>query len=216
MSNLDRARRRIAVLTSIGALLAAAASPLSATAAADQPTGPLAAEMRSLLKLQPGGLQVSDNALVWEATGTVVVWPSPGERVAPKGLGHNVRRDTARRVGVEALADYSPDSVQDVHGCPSGITVKDYYCFYTDINWGGRRLQFTGATAYGEARDWGFDNQTSSWVNTDSNVNVHVYDGVVTFEWLLWNMPENSVSSYVGNSVNDRMGSWRSCPSPIC
>jgi hypothetical protein len=118
-------------------------------------------------------------------------------------------------MGVEALADYSPDSVQDVYGCPSGITVKDYYCFYTDSGWGGRRLQFTGQTDYGEARDWGFDNQTSSWVNTDSNVRVETFDGVIDNQWRLWDMPENSRSSYVGDSLNDRMGSWRSwCPWP--
>jgi len=207
MAKLRLARVRIALYCAVGVLLAGAAAPLTATAASDGLSGPLAGEMRQLLELQPGGVQVSDNAMAWESTGTVVVWPSPGERVAPIGLGKNVRHDTARRLGVEPLADYegqSDYSIQDVHGCPSGITVKDYYCFYTDINWGGRRLQFTGATRNGDASNWGFANQTTSWVNTDTDCQVFAYAPNVG----LWTEPENSVSSYVGNANNDRMTSW--------
>ncbi|MEV6272140.1 peptidase inhibitor family I36 protein [Kribbella sp. NPDC051936] len=203
------ARAKIALFGAVGMLLAGAAVPLSASAAPDGPSGPLAGEMRQLLKLQPGGVQVSDNAMVWEATGTVVVWPSPGERTAPKGLGSNVRRDAARHAGVEPLGDYS---TLDVHGCPSGITVKDYYCFYTDINWGGRRLQFTGATSVGNAANWGFDNQTSSWVNTDTDCTVFAYDAVNGGVPNMWYEPEGSVSSYVGNSYNDRMSQWHCSP----
>ncbi|TCC43206.1 peptidase inhibitor family I36 protein [Kribbella sindirgiensis] len=204
MSKSRLMRRKLAVVAAIGVVLAGSAAPVSASAIADGPTGPLAGEMRRLLKLQPGGVQVSDNALVWEATGTVVVWPSPGERVAPKGLGSNVRRDAARRMGVEPLTE---NSIQDVYGCPSGITVKDYYCFYTDINFGGRRLQFTGATGSGYASSWGFDNQTSSWVNTDSDVTIHAYDATTGTGWL-WDEPENARVSYVGDTKNDRMSWW--------
>lgn len=165
--------------------------------------------MRQLLKLQPGGVQVSDNAMAWEATGTVVVWPSPGERVAPKGLGSNVRRNAARRMGVEPLTD---NSIQDVYGCPSGTFVKDYYCFYTDINFGGRRLQFTGATGSGSASNWGFDNQTTGWVNTDTDVRVHAYNTTTGSGWL-WDEPENARVSYVGDTKNDLMSWWTTTPS---
>nr|WP_239062722.1 peptidase inhibitor family I36 protein [Streptomyces sp. SID13031] len=190
-------------MAATGVALAAATVPLSAGAASTAPTGPLAAEMAQLLKLQPGGIQVSDNALAWEKTGTVVVWPSPGESVAPAGLGNNVRADAARRAGVAAE---SSRSIQAVHGCPSGITVKDYYCFYTDSNWGGRRLQFTGATVRGNAGNWGFDNQTSSWVNTDTDVTVYAYDSPDSH---LWTEPEKSVNSLVSSGSNDRMSQWQ-------
>ena len=79
-------RSRVALVFTAGVLLIGATAPLPANAAGDSPAGPLAAEMRQLLVLQPGGVQVSDNAMVWEATGTVVVWPSPGDLVAPPGL----------------------------------------------------------------------------------------------------------------------------------
>ena len=207
MRNLRAARARIALFCAVGALLTGAGAPLSASAAPDGPEGPLAGEMRQLLKLQPGGVQVSDNAMVWEATGTIVVWPSPGEAVAPKGLGSNVRREATRRLGLESLADdpvQTEYSIQDVHGCPSGLTVKDYYCFYTDINWGGRRLQFTGETRNGNAANWGFASQTTSWVNTDTDCEV-VANGPNVF---LWHEPEKSVSSYVGDANNDKMTYW--------
>lgn len=94
--------------------------------------------MRQLLKLQPGGVQVSQNAMVWDSGATVVVFPSPGERAAPRGLGKKVRQATLRQIGAEFLAKDA--GTQDVYGCPSGIFKKDYFCFYTDANFGGRRL----------------------------------------------------------------------------
>lgn len=206
MTKLGGVRRRVAVLSAVSALLAVAVSPLSA-GAVGQPTGPLAAEMRQMLKLQPDGVQVSDNAMVWEAAGAVIVWPSPGELEAPNGLGSNVRHAAARNLGVDTLADMSPDTVEDVHGCPSGVTVKDYYCFYVDSNFGGRRLQFTGATIGGNAESWGFNNQTSSWVNTDTDCEVTASD--TSTGGGLWREPEKSVSSYVGNVNNDKMSNWQ-------
>jgi Peptidase inhibitor family I36 len=170
-----------------------------------RPTGPLAAEMKELLKLQPGGVQVSDNALVWDSGNTVVVFPSPGEGVAPKGLGANVRPDVLRSIGAQWMI--SPDGIEDVHGCPSGVLTKDYYCFYTDRDFGGRRLQFS-ETCSDFAADWGFNNQTSSWVNTGTNKEIEGWDSQNRYH--LWDEPQHSVSSFVGSSNNDRM-SWWSC-----
>ena len=53
-----------------------------------------------------------------------------------------------------------------VNGCPSG-----WFCFYKDINFNGRKLQFSdcrldGVTQY--LTTYGFGNQTSSWVVNDT------------------------------------------------
>lgn len=99
-----------------------------------------------------------------------------------------------------------PAEPLDVYGCPSGIFVKDYYCFYTDAGFGGRRLQFS-ETCRDTADDWGFDNQTSSWVNNDTDKVIIAY-GDQARDNKLWDEPENSVNSNVGAANNDRMSAW--------
>jgi hypothetical protein len=49
-----------------------------------------------------------------------------------------------------------------------GSRHNDYYCFYGDINFGGRRLQWSDAYKWPNwvrFSDYGFTHQTSSWVN---------------------------------------------------
>ncbi|QNE18197.1 hypothetical protein F1D05_10195 [Kribbella qitaiheensis] len=195
----------------------ASAQPLTPAPTAGAPiaagvTGPVAAEMTAMLKLNPGGIQVSDNAMVWPGgAGTTAVWPSPGQKFAPAGLGSNIRYDVLKSMGIDSVTSEFGDEygVEAVHGCPSGVTVKDYYCFYTDIAFGGRRLQFTGATSAANAGNpWSFDNQTSSWVNTDTNVIVGVCDGANQTGTILWIEPENSAVSALSTSLNDKLSSW--------
>lgn len=194
-------RRLIALLTS--GCVGAAIFLLTGTASANpRVSGPVAEEMGRLLKLQPGGVQVSDNALIWNKGATVVVFPSPGENVAPRGLGANVRYDALRAIDAEELAN--DVGVMDVHGCPSGVLKKDYYCFYTDRDFGGRRLQFA-ETCTGNAGNWDFDNQTSSWVNTGTNKTIYAHD---YNSENLWYEPQNSVNTFVGTGDNDRMDYW--------
>ena len=194
-----RIRRWSSVVVSLAASLIII--PADAGAAPAGPTGPLAGQMVEILAQQPGGVQVSDNALAWEGGHMVVVLPASGERVAPTGLGSNPRVSEARSMGLEELVD--PVGVQDVHGCPSGITVPDNYCFYDDLHFHGSRWQFS-ETCSSDAANWGFASRTSSWVNTDTDKTIHARDGLS----ILWNEPENSVSTYVGDHNNDRMKSW--------
>jgi hypothetical protein len=140
-----------------------------------------------------------------------VVWPSPGQKYAPAGLGSNIRHDVVRSLGIESVTSEFGDEfgIEAVHGCPSGLTVADHYCFYTDISFGGRRLQFTGATSAANAGDpWNFDNQTSSWVNTDTNVLVTTCDGANQTGTILWTEPENSSVSALATAKNDKVSSW--------
>ncbi|MEU4743203.1 hypothetical protein AB0G02_22450 [Actinosynnema sp. NPDC023658] len=194
-----RALVRAGAAFSVVALLVAAPAGAGATPAG--PTGPLASEVEELLAEHPGGVQVSDNAVAWLGGRILVVMPSPGEAVAPKGLGANVRYPRARAAGLAEPADAA--EVRDVHGCPSGTTKKDNYCFYENRDWGGSRWQFAD-TCGDEASDWGFSAKTSSWVNTDTDKTIIAYAGSSR----LWDEPENSGSKYVGDAHNDKMTRW--------
>lgn len=171
-------------------------------AADSLPVGPLAAEMAELLELQPGGVQVSDNAMAWDDGATVVVWPDPGTDQAPAGLGSNVRAEAAQAMGLTE-ADSTDFSVMGSwSSCP-----YDWYCFYTDSNWDGIRYQFS-STCSGYASDWGFNNQTTSWANrggSGKTIYALDYDGGS----LLWSELSGTSDSYVGSNDNNRMSYWR-------
>jgi hypothetical protein len=200
---------RVSSITSMVAALvllggtATAAAPQAASApqVASAPTAGPQKEIDAYLRAHAGGVQVSDNAVAYRAGEVVVVFPSPGERRAPDGLGGNVR-STALAAGVAADFDAAASSVA---GCPSG-TFDRWYCFYTDSNFGGRRLQFLNTCA-DDAADWGFNNSTSSWVNTNPNSRIVAWD--YRGGEALW-VEGYGVSSdnWVGSSDNDRMSYW--------
>jgi aminoglycoside phosphotransferase len=76
-------------------------------------------------------------------------------------------------------------------------------------SFGGRRLQFAGATSAANAGDpWNFYNQTSSWVSTDTNVLVTTCDGPNQTGTILWTEPENSAVSALVTAKNDKVTSW--------
>ena len=178
------------------------------------------AELDRVLALQPGGTQVSDNAVVWGDGDVVLVVPDRGQAKAPAGLGANVRRHLLDTPALRSLDTTSVATKRGsstvagsgqslaTHECPGGAFTKDYYCFYQYRNWGGRRVQFTGQTSEAHAADWGFNNGTTSWVSNDVDCEVKTYN---TFEGsLLWRQPENSVSAYVGSEHDNKM-SWWTC-----
>ncbi|MFI9007924.1 peptidase inhibitor family I36 protein [Actinosynnema sp. NPDC053489] len=196
-SNVRRALVRSGAVVSAVVLASLAVHPAADAAA----TGPLAPDVARALAGHPGGVQVSDNAVAWAGGRVVLVLASPGEAVAPKGLGANPRHRAVRAAGLTGLVD--PAGVRDVHGCPSGVTKKDNYCFYENRDFGGHRWQFADTCA-DSAGDWGFSNKTSSWVNTDTDKTIIAYSGSTR----LWDEPEKSVSSYVGDAKNDKMTRW--------
>lgn len=154
-------------------------------------------EMDAYLTTYPGGSQISDNALTYLDGEVVIVFPVPDSRVAPSGLGSNVRdTELARRVQAQVTSSSS------VYGCPGG----GWYCFYTDSNFGGRRLQFF-STCADFAADWGFNNSVSAWVNTNP------YSQIVALDYsggpILWVEGYGvSYDNWVGSTANDRMSYW--------
>ncbi|RIQ12641.1 peptidase inhibitor family I36 protein [Jiangella rhizosphaerae] len=200
-------RRLLATLAGVATtvLVAAGGAYGGAVTGEAEPAGPLAAEMTAALEQQPGGVQLSDNAMAWGGGEVIVVWPSPGEEAAPAGLGDGLRSDVVEALGVTELADpWQASGGVEARGsastCPSG-----YYCFYTASNFDGARYQFS-STCSGYASSWGFDNNASSWVNRNSSRNYHAYDYVGGTR--LWTMTPGTSDSYVGSSADNRMSYW--------
>lgn len=161
------------------------------------------------LAAKAGGIQISDNAIAYRGGDVIIVFPNPGERVAPRGLGAHVRATALAQRADAQSQSVTPNTTQN---CPAGV-FDHWYCFYTDQNFGGRRLQFL-TTCSDSANNWGFDNQTTSWVNTNGSIQIGAYDGG-NYNGLLWVMGSGvSTSSNVGAVNNDRMSSWRANPCP--
>ncbi|ADU49540.1 hypothetical protein [Intrasporangium calvum] len=192
-------RTRLTSTTTVLAALLLLGST-AAGAVPDRPTGPQR-EIDAYLRGHPGGVQVSDNAVAYRDGDVVVVFPDPGEPRAPEGLGANVRSVAL----ATELADDLQAAAASYAGCPYGASDR-WYCFYTDSGFGGRRLQFLN-TCSDYASDWGFNNATSSWVNTnpDSRIVAWDYRGGTA----LW-VEDQGISSdgWVGSGDNDRMSYW--------
>lgn len=203
-------RRLLATLAGLATtVLVAGGAHGGAVAGEAAPTGPLAAEMAAALEQQPGGVQLSDNAMAWDDGGVIAVWPSPGDDAAPHGLGDNVRSDVVDALGVTELAGLAePAGAAEARGsastCPPG-----YYCFYTSTNFDGARYQFS-STCSAYASTYGFDNTATSWVNRNSGRNYHAYDYLGGSR--LWTMTPGASDTYVGASADNRMSYW-SCTS---
>lgn len=201
MSIRTRVTSLFAVLTALLLLgSAAAAAAPGATSSPSGPSGPQA-EIDAYLAEHPGGVQVSDNAVAYRDGDVVVVFPDPGEDRAPNGLGANIRTSSL----ATGLAEDLQAAASSIAGCPYDASDR-WYCFYTDSGFGGRRLQFLNTCA-DNAADWGFNNSTSSWVNTnpDSRIVAWDYRGGTA----LW-VEDYGISSdnWVGTSDNDRMSYW--------
>jgi len=138
-------------------------------------------QIDQILRDYPGGERLSDNEVAWNEGSVVLVLPT-----------------------LQAQTCYPWSGC--VHGCPPG-----WYCFYEHWEFGGRRLQFSDCSPGGTTqslRDYGFENQTSSWVvNRSLNfVNVNDSEGGGN----LWNADSHSVSTWVGPEANDR-ADWFIC-----
>lgn len=212
-------RARVRTITTVTAALLLAGSTAAAAATLTSATAPTTpstvtsagtsvgaatspqAEIDAYLRDHPGGVQVSDNAVAYRDGEVVVVFPDPGQRVAPEGLGDNLR--TTRLAA--AVAEDVEAAASSVAGCPNG-TFDHWYCFYTDSNFGGRRLQFLNTCA-DYASDWGFNNTTSSWVNTNPRSRIVAWD--YRGGNALWVEGYGvSYDGWVGSGANDRMSYW--------
>lgn len=154
-----------------------------------------------------GGVQISDSTIAWEGGPTLTFADTArGQKKAPTGLGRNVRQDKVNELGLNLLAN---PRLADVEGCPSGWTVRDAYCFYTHSYFGGDRLTFW-ETCQSTASNWGFNDTTSSWVNTSTGKTIRTYRHA-DFTDRMWTEYSGSKSAVVASSYNDAMSSWFAC-----
>lgn len=75
-----------------------------------------------------------------------------------------------------------------------------WYCFFQNSGFGGRRLRFQDSGYFQYLSDYGFENQTTSWVN-NRNQDVRVWDNNTG---LLWCSDSHSASLNVGTTRNDK------------
>jgi hypothetical protein len=187
--------------------------------------GTLQHEIDMALRARPGGTQTSQYQVSWEGGQVVLSLPVPGTgRVPPgSGAGRVPPGSGSNRVlpgsgsdrvapgfgGGRAVPLSSVVSTSD--NCPWSFSAR-YTCFYSDVGFSGRRLQFadtycSSAVNFG---DWGFSNTISSWVNNSSHT-VAAYDGPNTTGALLWKQYGVGHSANVGSAANDRADSASIC-----
>lgn len=146
------------------------------------------AQMQELLEEFPDATQIDDHSIGWDNGKVVLVLP---ENDADPLSAEDHGSEPSPVASLNA-------ALQNAHGCPSG-----WYCVYLDANWVGRRLQFSDCTR-NDLSNFGFRDKTSSWVNNGS-LTVQVKNDVSFLpDPVLWTMPPQSLSSFVGAAANDK------------
>jgi len=156
--------------------------------------------MQELLEEFPEATQIDDHSIGWDGGKVVLVLPEDG---AGELSAEDHGSEPAPVVGSsQAVSSFA------VHGCPSG-----WYCVYQDANWGGRRLQFSDCSR-NDLSSFGFRDKTSSWVNNGSHRVQVKNDLTARPDPVLWTMPPQLSSSYVGNANNDKADYFQ-CVRPV-
>jgi hypothetical protein len=188
----------------LGAALAALVgiTAVPGVAAADgKATGRVGASIAKFLREHPDATKVSPYQVAW-ANGAILTWADPATGAIPTDVENRSELPPGDEV-----------STLDVNGCPSGSFTTNKYCFYEHTNFGGRMLQFADCGSYQYFSTYGFENQTSSWVNTTGNT-VTVYNRLVGGgQAILWVEGPASNSSVVTTANNDKADHFYSkCP----
>jgi hypothetical protein len=137
----------------------------------------------------PGGTQVSANEVSYKGGTVIVSFPSATQAST-----------------WPSVSPWAPNQ----HGCPAGDADNRWYCFYEHKDFGGRMVKWNLAHC---GNDWiafndvGFNNQTSSWVNTGA-LSIAAWDGKPHQSTGLWNERPYTEVSYVGNTNNDRASAF--------
>ncbi|MFE7332967.1 peptidase inhibitor family I36 protein [Streptomyces sp. NPDC057565] len=194
--------RKLQVLAMAGMLTFGITSTASATTEEI-----LQEQIEQVLANTEGGVQISMNEIAWEGGEVIMSFPMPGEDQAPASspaaqrLQAKVAGESARPV--EPVLDQETAEVTD--NCPTQIFGNDWYCFYQNSNFGGRRLQWNAthrSPVYFSKYD--FDNEVSSWSNKGGK-KITVYEDFWTSgpTWL-WSEYAHSRDTYVGGTADNR------------
>jgi hypothetical protein len=189
-------------LAAIAAVVALGAMGSVAPAGADEVSS-TQQEINETLAATKGGVQISPYEIAWNGGEAVMAFPLPGETSAPpsseaaqklqtkvSGVPANTREtepgmqppaaSKLARVATGVAAANAQDSdvsIQAADTCPTQAFGNDWYCFYQDANFGGRRLQWNAAHKYPDDvvyfYDYAFNNMASSWSNKGGK-SIHV------------------------------------------
>lgn len=179
----------------------------SASAVADGEI-PLQEQIDQVLAKTEGGVQISKNEIAWHGGEVIMSFPLPGESKAPTSSPAAQRLQA--KVAGKPTGTVEPTagdvSIQADDGdCPTEVFGNDWYCFYQNRDFGGRRLQWN-ATHRSPVyfADYDFDNKISSWSNKGGKT-ISVYEDfwVGRPTWL-WDEGDHSRDNYVGNSLDNR------------
>lgn len=201
-------------LLSVSSLGTASASPVSGAVSShalvksylDNSQISLQQRIDVQLATSPGAVQISPYEVAWDGGRVIMSFPRDGQKKAPpvsqaarnlmRGLDHGEQAPRPQA---------SPQSIQpqDIEGCPTEIFGADWYCFYQDINWLGRRLQWSDPMTV-DFRNFNFDNEASSWVNGGALI-IEVFDDN-SENGVLWVEEDHVKSSSV--PCNDCAGSF--------
>ena len=131
-----------------------------------------------------GGTQISPNQVAWNDGAVILTIPS-SQAATPT---------PSPKAQAAAVAPAIRSN------CP---TSGGWFCFFQDINYGGRMLQFRDCfTQY--FANYGFAGQASSWDNPSNERNLNVFSSAPPYSFYLWSETHNSRSSWVGSANNDR------------
>lgn len=198
--------RNFQALVLSGVLVLTMTATAGAAAAAPDP---LQEEIEQVLAKTQGGAQISRHEIAWDGGAVIMSFPLPGETQAPVSTAAAQRlqaKATGRPVGTAELLRVSGGvSAQADDKCPTEVFGNDWYCFYQNADFGGRRLQWNAthkSPVYFSKYD--FDNRTSSWSNRGGK-KIYVYEDFwVDNPTKLWTESAHSRDSYVGYNVDNR------------
>jgi hypothetical protein len=184
-----------------------AIGPQSAHAAAP---AAVTKEIDAFVASHPGSYRISDWKVEWDNGAVGLTWPDP---VTGRIIPAEARKTSAPSAATSANATAAGKRgkrgkrkqiarASDVHGCPSGAFISDYYCFYNYRNFGGRMLQFKDCGGFQYLSRYDFQNKTASWVNTTNN-RIYVYDNPA-LPVLLWDEQPDEMNGFVGDNKNNR------------
>ena len=175
---------RLAPIVASG-LASIAMSIFVAPAAISLPAGadPANKQIEQFMRAHPEVRRTSPLQVEFPSNGARLNFPPSGQKI--------VSQDQRYRPEITSLTT-------TVHGCPSG-----WYCFYENASYGGRMLQFQDCSSGGVTQflsNYGFANQTTSWVNGKATGWVDVFSSSA---WL-WTERWGTSSSNVGAANNDK------------
>jgi hypothetical protein len=157
------------------------------------------------LRAYPGGTQTGPYEVAYQNGSVVVVFADGSGRIPTTPVA---------RPEIGASASAVP-ATSDTYGCPYG-TLTHWFCFYDNdaFNSGtnGRMLEFKSCSSEGTVQlftDWGFNDQTTSWVNTGGGTRIDVFDNA-DLTGKLWAEPSYaSRVSNVGAAANDMASAFK-------